>query len=442
MEGEDKMNLKEKIINNEAIIGIIGLGYVGLPLAVSSALCGYKVIGIDTNKDKINKIIAGKSYINDVNDEEIYVVLKSGNFTPTNDVEKISSLDVIIICVPTPLNEDKNPNTSYIKEVVSNIKKYGKKQSLIILESTTYPGSTEELIMDSLNLEGWVLNKDYNLCFSPERVDPGNKSFNIINTPKIVGGLSKECTELGSLFYKKLTDSVYSVSSAAAAEMVKLLENTFRCINIALINEMTLMCEKMGINIWEVIEAAATKPFGYMAFYPGPGVGGHCIPIDPVYLNWKAKSFNFESEFITLATKINESMPEYVINSVEKLLIERGKKLVESKILVVGVAYKKDIDDIRESPGIRVIDLLMNYHVAVDYYDPFVKRIELKGKTLHSIELLKERLEQYDCVIITTNHTEIDYNLIIDNAFIIYDTRNSFERNGDNIVLFGGGINR
>ncbi|AKL95218.1 UDP-glucose 6-dehydrogenase Ugd [Clostridium aceticum] len=431
------MSLKNKIINKEAIVGIVGLGYVGLPLAVSIAVSGYKVIGIEVDEEKVAKLLKGVSYIKDVSDESIEKEVRKGSLLGTSDYKKMSQTDVIIICVPTPL-KDNTPDVSYIYQTVKNIKQYAKKPSLIILESTSYPGTTEEVIMKELEGDGWILGKDFNLCFSPERVDPGNELFNLKNTPKIVGGISQQCTELAGLLYEKVANEVFFVSSAKTAEMVKLLENTFRSINIAFINEMALMCEKMELNIWEVLEAASTKPFGFMTFYPGPGIGGHCIPIDPNYLEWKAQTFNFSSRFIRLATEINESMPEYIVSTIGEILKTESKSLEGSKVLIVGVAYKKDIDDIRESPAFKIRNMLVNNKATVDYHDPYVKEIIIDNKKIYSIELNEENLKQYDCAVIITNHSTIDYRLLIENTKIIYDTRNAIREKNERVFSLGG----
>lgn len=435
------MNLKNKIMNREAVVGVIGLGYVGLPLAISTALAGYNVIGIENNITKVNKLLMGQSYIRDVSDNDVIKVLKEKKLSITKQYEDMSQIDVIIICVPTPLKDNNIPDVSYIYQVVGKIKQYAKKPNLIVLESTSYPGTTEEIIMKELQNNGWIIDKDFYLCFSPERVDPGNKLYSLNNTPKIVGGVTEKCRELAGLLYRKITKEVFFVSTARTAEMVKLLENTFRSINIAFINEMALMCQQMGINIWEVIEAASTKPFGFMPFYPGPGIGGHCIPIDPIYLEWKAETFNFSSEFIKLATVINQNMPVYIIKDVKKILAGLGKSLEGSKVLIIGVAYKKDIDDIRESPAFKIIDLLIDNNAIIDYYDPYVKEIVIEGNTISSINLTKENLQQYDCSIIITDHDFIDFELLTKNLKIIYDTRNSIKEKKENVFLLGGGNN-
>lgn len=431
------MSLENKINNKEAILGIIGLGYVGLPLAITTALSGFKVIGIETNRTKVNELLAGISYVKDVSDDDITKVIKKGSLSVTSEYKQMNKMDVIIICVPTPLKNDNTPDVSYIYQVVEKIKEYAKKPILIILESTSYPGTTEELIMKKLENAGWALSKDFNLSFSPERVDPGNKLYSLKNTPKIVGGVTQKCSRLAGLLYKQIANEVFFVSSVKTAEMVKLLENTFRSVNIGFINEMALLCEKMGINIWEVVEAASTKPFGYMAFYPGPGIGGHCIPIDPIYLEWKAKTFNFYSGFIKLANKINDSMSQYIVNAIKQILDSSGKSIEKSKILVVGIAYKKDIDDIRESPALKIIDLLIDEKASVDYYDPYVKEVTISNKTISSINFTKENLKEYDCSIIITNHENIDYELLIENLKIIYDTRNTIKEKKENVFLLG-----
>ena len=432
------MTLKDKIKNKEANIGIIGLGYVGLPLAITSSLNGYRVTGIDTDKKKIINILMGRSYIRGVADEKIVKAINSGGLTVTHNIKRIKSMDVLVICVPTPLDNKDEPDVSYIKEVVKNIKKYAEKNCLIILESTTYPGTTKELIKDELDKQGWSLNRDYNLCFSPEREDPGNELYNVQNTPKVVGGMSKECTELGVLFYSAITNSVIPVSSTTVAEMAKLLENTFRFINIALINEMSIICDKMGINIWEAISAASSKPFGFMPFYPGPGVGGHCIPIDPIYFNWKARDHKIQSEMIELSKKINENMPKHVVDSVINRMQNDG--IYEPKILIVGIAYKKDIDDVRESPAIDIIENLIENNGVVDFYDPYVKELKVKDVVMHSVDYTNENLDKYDCVVVVTNHSEINFSYILEKARLIYDTRNSFGVSSEKIITLGGGL--
>ena len=422
------MNLKDKILSKEAKIGIMGLGYVGLPLALEFAQSGYKVIGFDVDREKINALLNGDSYIIDVDSKSIKEVFFKKNFSPTYDFRKLQEVDVVIICVPTPLRKTKDPDISYILSALNEIKQNFDKVLLIILESTTYPGTTEELIKKEIEDMGYKIGEDFYLCFSPERVDPGNKKFRIKNTPKVIGGVTPRCLELGYALYSSIIDYVFPVSSSKVAEMVKLLENTFRAVNIALVNEFALMCDRMGIDIWEVIEAASTKPFGFMTFYPGPGIGGHCIPLDPQYLSWKAKFYNFYSKFIEIATDINDNMPRYVLSKVSEALNYYKKCINGSKILILGMAYKKDVSDIRESPSLEIYRLLKEQKAEVEYNDPYVPQFYDENKNLvKSVSLDYASLSKYDCVVLCTEHSCYDYDKIFANSQLIVDTRNGFK---------------
>jgi len=420
--------LKEKIQLKKAIIGIIGLGYVGLPLAVEFAKGGYKVIGFDINDRKIHTLLEGKSYVLDVPSEEVETLVENGQLIPTTDFSKILEVDALSICVPTPLRKTKDPDISYIVNAISEIKKYFHKDLLIILESTTYPGTTEELIQKEFEKMGYVVGKDYYLCYSPERVDPGNKKYNTKNTPKVIGGVTRQCLELGYLLYSSVIDTVIPVSSTKVAEMVKLLENTFRAVNIGLVNELAMMCDRMGIDIWEVVDAATTKPFGFMPFYPGPGIGGHCIPLDPQYLSWKAKTYDFYNKFIELASDINGNMPRYVVMKINEVLNRHKKCVNGAYILILGMAYKKDVDDIRESPSLEIYKLLREQGAIVEYNDPYVMEfIDENNNKVKSIKLNYGDLQKYDSIVLCTDHSCYDYKAIADNASIIIDTRNAFK---------------
>ncbi|OXM86275.1 nucleotide sugar dehydrogenase [Paenibacillus rigui] len=421
-------NLKQLIVSKTAKVGVIGLGYVGLPLAMEMVKSGFTVVGIDLDVRKIETLKAAKSYIQDVPDEVIQSSIESERFFPTADYAALEDLHAISICVPTPLSENQDPDTSYITSVVSMIKKHMKKSMLITLESTTYPGTTEELIQWEFEKVGLKVGEDFFLCFSPERVDPGNRSFNTYNTPKVIGGTTPKCAELGSLLYGNTVKTVVTVSSPKVAEMSKLLENTFRSVNIAFINEMAMMCDKMGINIWEVIKAASTKPFGYMPFSPGPGIGGHCIPLDPMYLSWKAKGFRFHSQFIELAQSINDNMPDYVISKTSQVLNIYAKSIRRSNILILGMAYKSDIDDLRESPGLHIYELFKERGARVDYFDPHAQSfVDKYGNTVQSIAYDLEKMRSYDCFVLVTGHKSFDYQEFADLGVAIVDTRNAFE---------------
>jgi UDP-N-acetyl-D-glucosamine dehydrogenase len=417
------MGFEELIFSKSAKVGIIGLGYVGLPLACTIAKAGFKVTGFDKSREKVNKVNKGFSTINDVSSELLKDLTERGRLSATQDFNLLKEVDVVCICVPTPLSVYKEPDLSYVESAVKEVYRNLNGKKLIILESTTYPGTTREKVLAYLEKKGKV-GKDFFLAYSPERVDPGNKKYTIENTPKIVGGVTPRCTELATLFYSQFVKKVFPVSSPESAEMTKLFENIFRVVNIALVNELMMLCDRMGINIWEVIEAASTKPFGFMPFYPGPGIGGHCIPIDPFYLSWKARAYNFPTEFIELAGKINERMPYYVVEKASEYLNEVGKSIKGSHILIIGVAYKKDISDTRESPALKIIEILMKRGSNISYHDPYVPEIKVSGKNFTSQNLSREVLNSSDLVIIITDHSNVNYELIKDESSLILDMRN------------------
>ena len=417
--------LENRIRSRRAQVGIIGLGYVGLPLAVELASAGFHVTGIDVSEAKAERINLADSYIGDVPSEQLAPLVDSGNLRATADFSVIRELDTINICVPTPLRKTKDPDMSYIQSACQEIAKYFHPGMLIILESTTYPGTTDEVLLPMLKQPGMEVGRDFFLCFSPERVDPGNPKFNTSNIPKVVGGCTPACTELGRLFYSQALQHVVPVSSTQVAEMVKLLENTFRMINIGLVNEMALMCDRIGINVWEVIDAAATKPFGFMPFYPGPGLGGHCIPIDPFYLSWKTKQAGIEARFIELAGYINGQMPHFVVDKVRDALNGAAKPVRGSRIHILGVAYKRNIDDVRESPALDVLLLLKRLGAIVSYSDPHVPILHLDGEDL--VAQTEEAPANADCVVIITDHSAFDYQKVAQRAPLIVDTRNALK---------------
>ena len=435
------MSLKTRIENKQAQIGVIGLGYVGLPLAIEFAKAGFPVIGIDIDESKVARINAGENYIPDIADDTLQTLVNSGNLRTTTDFDIISDLDVVVICVPTPLSKVGDPDISYIIATIDVINKSIHKDLLIILESTTYPGTTQEIVFSRLEKSGLTIGKDYYLCFSPERIDPGNEKYTIANTPKVIGGFTAACTQLGALLYEQIVDEAVTVSSPETAEMVKLLENTYRSINIGLVNEIAIMCEKLGLDVWEVIDAAATKPYGFMKFTPGPGLGGHCIPIDPQYLSWKMRTLNYNPRFINLANDINSAMPTFVKDTVSNGLNGHGKALNDSSILILGAAYKKDIDDVRESPALDVLILLETAGAIVDFFDPYVADIVIDNKTKTGLtELTAENLQTYDAVAILTDHSNVNYEMVKKQAALIIDTRNVYPLNHDkNIIRLGVG---
>jgi UDP-N-acetyl-D-glucosamine dehydrogenase len=423
-----KDNLIEKLKSKKAGVAILGLGYVGLPLAVVFAEAGFQVTGIDPDSRKVDSLKKGISYIPDVKTEAVEKLVKSGHFTATTDFSVLKDMDAVSICVPTPLRQTGDPDMSFIISATEELAKYIHKGVVVVLQSTTYPGTTRELLLPKLGTEhGLKVGEDWFLAFSPERVDPGREDYTTKNTPKVMGGITAACGEVATAWYEGAIDNVFRVSSAEAAEMAKLLENTFRMINIGLVNELAIMCERLGVDVWEVIEAAATKPFGFMKFTPGPGLGGHCIPIDPLYLSWKMKSFNYNARFIELASEINTNMPRYVVNRVMEALNDRSKALRGSKVLVLGAAYKPDIDDVRESPALDVIGLLQKKGALVEYHDPYIPHIhhEYDGWQMDSVSDLMKSVREADVVIIVTNHKVYDYKAIVGSAKFVFDTRNA-----------------
>jgi UDP-N-acetyl-D-glucosamine dehydrogenase len=435
-----KEQIKNLITEKTARIGVIGLGYVGLPLIVEFALKGFEGIGFEVDAKKAASINNGESYIVDVTSENVKKCVDAGKLKATTDFSELSKCDVIIICVPTPLRKTKDPDMSYIIAAGEEIQKYMRRGQLIILESTTYPGTTDEVLQPMFEEKGFKLDEDFLLAFSPERVDPGNPQFQTHNITKVVGGVGKDSTEVSAQLYAQIVENVHAVSSARVAEACKLWENTFRAINIGMANEMAKVCNALGIDTWEVVRAAATKPFGFMPFYPGPGIGGHCIPLDPHYLSWKARQHGFDSRFITLAEEINSSMPKYVAGLVRDALNEQEKSVKGAKILILGVAYKKDIDDMRESPALSVIDLLRSRGANVFYHDPFVPEVHFDhaytigaGDPLYNSDLTDDLIESADCVVICTEHSEVDYHRVCELSKVIVDTRNALKeevRNG------------
>ncbi len=403
-------------------VSVIGLGYVGLPLAMAFAEKGIKVIGIDKDSSRVRMLKKGKSYVEDISDIELMRNLEF--FCPTTNFSALSTVDNVIICVPTPLSKTKEPDISYIISAANEIAKYLHPGMLIVLESTTYPGTTEEILKDMFEKNGLKVGKDFWLAFSPERIDPGNKIFNVKNTPKVVGGLTKDCTDRAKALYEIICEKVVPISSATAAETVKLLENVFRAINIGLVNELAQLCHRMGLDVWEIVNAASTKPFGFMPFYPGPGIGGHCIPVDPLYLSWKAKLFDFRTRFIELADEINSKMPEYVVYRIFEVLNRSGKSIKGSKILILGVSYKKDVGDVRESPNLKVLTLLLEKGAEVIYNDPYVSEFSHFEVHWRSQELSISLLKEVDCVVILTGHSSYDWEVITKNSNLILDTRN------------------
>lgn len=422
-----KQELLNKIYNKEITVGVVGLGYVGLPLAVEKAKAGFKTIGFDVQKEKVDMVNAGHNYIGDVVDNDLKKLVDSDMLSATSDFSFVKDVDFIAICVPTPLDKHQEPDISYVRSSAESISKYLTKNTMVVLESTTYPGTTEELIKPILeNGSGLKCGEDFYLGFSPERVDPGNLIYKTKNTPKVVGGIGKDATEVIAAMYRAVLEGdVYEVSSPAIAEMEKILENTYRNINIGLVNELGRLCNKMGISIWEVIDAAKTKPYGFQAFYPGPGLGGHCIPLDPYYLTWKAREYGFHTTLIENSMVVNDSQPEYCVERAMHILNRHKKAINGAKVLVLGVAYKQDIDDYRESPAIKVIDELHNVGAEVEYYDPWVAQYRENGQTVTGLkEISPEIIASYDLVMITTAHTNVDYDMVQKNAKAIFDTKN------------------
>jgi UDP-N-acetyl-D-glucosamine dehydrogenase len=416
--------LEQKIRAGEARIGTLGLGYVGLPLSVEFASAGLDVTGFDLSEDKVAAVNRGESYIKDVQGSRVKELVQAGRLRATLDYDRLAECDAVIICVPTPLSKTKDPDLSMVVDASKAIAARLQPGQLVVLESTTYPGTTEELILPLLTERGLVAGETFFLAFSPERVDPGNARYNTRNTPKIIGGVTPSCTRVAQALYGKAIDTVIPVSSTKTAEMVKLLENTFRSVNIGLVNEVALMCDRLDVDVWEVIDAAASKPFGFMPFYPGPGLGGHCIPIDPLYLSWKLKTLNYRARFIELAGEINSEMPEYVVERVAEALNDRERSVKGSSVLVVGVTYKRDIEDVRESPALDILRILEKRGARVSYNDPFVPQLELNDTVLDSVDLLPA-VRGADLVLIVTDHTQYPYRDIVEAARVIVDTRNA-----------------
>ncbi|MFZ2098879.1 MAG: nucleotide sugar dehydrogenase [Anaerolineales bacterium] len=427
-----KTTLLSSLHDHTAIIGILGLGYVGLPLATAFGEAGFRIIGIDPDPRKIELLNKGKSYIQDVASEQIARLIHSGKLSATNDFSGLRNCDAVSICVPTPLRKTGDPDMSFILNATEELAKYVHPGMIIVLESTTYPGTTREVLLPKLGKDkGLVVGKDFFLAFSPERVDPGRKDWTTLNTPKVIGGITEECGEVAAAWYSQALKSVVPVSSAETAELSKLLENTFRMINIGMVNELAIMCERLGVDVWEVIDAAASKPFGFMKFTPGPGLGGHCIPIDPLYLSWKMKAFQYNARFIELAADINTNMPRYVVSRVSDAFNDREKTLKGSKCLVLGAAYKPDIDDIRESPALDVIGLLQKKGAQVEYHDPYIPHLRTHDNIdMQSVPDVMDAVSNSDCVIIITNHSSYDYEAIIKEAKFIFDSRNALGKLG------------
>lgn len=431
--------LKKKIQNKTATLGVIGLGYVGLPLAVEKAKAGFKTIGFDVQESKIKMVNAGQNYIGDVVNEDLEYIVNSGYLSATSDFAEVTRADCVCICVPTPLDIYQQPDISYVKASAESIVPNMHKEMLIVLESTTYPGTTEELLKPIFETSGLKCGVDFYLAFSPERVDPGNLIYKVKNTPKVVGGITKECTDIAATLYECVLEApIHRVSSPAIAEMEKILENTYRNINIGLVNELAILCNKMGVNFWEVIDAARTKPYGFQAFYPGPGIGGHCIPLDPYYLSWKAREYGFHTSMIEASMMVNDRMPEYCVERTAKILNRFKKALNGSKVLVLGVAYKQDVDDYRESPAIKVIEGLEKEGAIVAYFDPFIPEYRRQGKTIKGEPVLTaELIKNADLVMVTTAHSIVDYQLVQRHAKIIFDIKNAMKKisNRENIEL-------
>ncbi|MBT4485205.1 MAG: nucleotide sugar dehydrogenase [Candidatus Latescibacteria bacterium] len=434
--------IKEKIDKRTFCIGIIGLGYVGLPLVLESVARDFYTIGFDTDRSKVDMLMANQSYIKHIPGDTVAAINKTGKFKATSDFAEISNVDGILICVPTPLTSHREPDMSFITSTLESIYPYLRKNQLVVLESTTYPGTTEEVMLPIIEKSGLKCDKDIYLAYSPEREDPGNKDYTTYSIPKVIGGYNRESCEIAAYLYRQLVVKVVPVSSARTAEAVKLTENIFRSVNIALVNELKVIYSKMGIDVWEVIDAAKTKPFGFMPFYPGPGLGGHCIPIDPFYLTWKAREYEFPTRFIEIAGEINTSMPHYVIQELMNALNEKGKALKNSSVLIIGLAYKRDIDDMRESPSLKLMEILFEKGAKTDYYDPFIPSIPKTRKYKifagkKSILQISENVKEYDAVLIATDHSSIDYNKLVENSQLIVDTRNATKnvRKGRNKIV-------
>jgi len=419
------VSLKERILSTTAEVGVIGLGYVGLTEALELARAGFQVTGFDIDPVRVQAVMTGRSYLVDIADEDLSGAVKTGRLTATQDLDLLGRMDAILICVPTPLSKTKSPDLSYIVSAVEAIRLRLRVGQLIVLESTTYPGTTWEVVLPALEPTGLVVGRDFFLCFSPERINPGDRQHPPATIPRIIGGVTPQCAELAAALLRRVSPQVNVVSSPQAAEMVKLLENTFRAVNIGLVNELALMCRTLGVDVWEIIDAAATKPFGFMPFYPGPGLGGHCIPIDPLYLSWKARISGFEPRFIDLANQVNVSMPRVVSSMVGDVLNDRGRSLKGSSIIVLGVSYKRDVNDARESPAIEILAELSKRGAVVTYHDPYVPELTVDGHSFRSVSLDDKVLSDADCVLIVTDHTGIDYKRVVELAKVVVDTRNA-----------------
>jgi UDP-N-acetyl-D-glucosamine dehydrogenase len=412
----------------EALFGIVGLGYVGLPLAIELANAGFRVLGFDVQQKVVDGLNAGHSHVKDVSDAQLQAAVKGGRFSATSDMRRLAEPDAVSICVPTPLSKFKDPDVSYIVAATESVKQTLRRGQAIILESTTYPGTTREILLPALESTGLTVGQDFFLAFSPERVGPGNAHYGTRNTPKVVGGITEDCIRVAVALYQPAIDTLVPVSTTEAAELVKLLENTFRSVNIGLVNEMAIVCDKLGVNVWEVIEAAATKPFGFMKFLPGPGLGGHCIPIDPHYLAWKMRGLNYKTRFIDLAGELNTEMPLFWVRKLSEALNSQGKAVQGASVLVLGVAYKRDIEDIRESPALDIIRLLEGQGAKVTYFDPHVPRFREDGHEFRSVELTPDRVAAADCVMVVTDHSSVDYRMVKRHAKLIVDTRNAIPK--------------
>jgi UDP-N-acetyl-D-glucosamine dehydrogenase len=416
---------RARIDDRSAAIGVAGLGYVGLPLAIEFAKAGFRVNGIDPDPERVGRVNRGESYIGDVRSEDLRSVVAAGRLAARTSWDDVGALDAIVICVPTPFNANREPDLSFIRAATEEIGRRLRPGQLVVLESTTYPGSTEDYLGPILARGGLRVGHDFCLAYSPERVDPGNRDYHVGNTPKLVGGVTPLCTALATALYEKAVVKVVPVSSPRVAEMAKLLENIYRNVNIALVNELAMLCDRMGISVWEVVEAAATKPFGFMSFQPGPGVGGHCIPVDPVYLAWKAKEYDFYTNFITLAAEVNANMPYFVVEKLLRLLVAQGRQVLGSRVLVLGVTFKRDVADVRNSPALKLLELLRGHGIDAVYHDPLIPRLSLEGATLESVALTPELLAACACVVVHTDHAGFDYEWIVRHAGLILDTRNA-----------------
>ncbi len=428
------MSLIEKFEGRDAKVAVIGMGYVGLPLAIELGNVGFEVWAVDVDEQRVEMLRGGKSYIVDVPDADVQRLREARKLRPTSDPRVLERVDAVMICVPTPLTKTREPDLSYVIAATENVACHLQPEQLVVLESTTYPGTTEEIVLLRLQKMGWEIGRDFHLAFSPERIDPGNKKYTLRTVPKVVGGLTPECTKVACALYGQIVDRVVPVSSPKVAELTKLLENIFRSVNIALVNELMLLCDRMGIDVWEVIEAASTKPYGFMKFTPGPGWGGHCIPIDPFYLSWKAKEYEFHTKFIELSGEVNTSIPHYVLSKVTDALNAQGKSLKGSRVLMLGLAYKADVNDVRESPSLKVAELLLSKSVNLVVNDPYVESAQWNGHPLISQELTADLIRQADCVLLMTNHSAYDYAWIAKEANLIVDTRNAFAGQEGRIV--------